>query len=48
MEYLRQRGSYADVPVELIIPAMLAAYPRLARLAAGERGDFAHEAEEQA
>ncbi len=48
MEYLRQRGSYADVPVDMIMPAMLAAYPRLARLAAGERGDFAQEAEEQA
>jgi transglutaminase-like putative cysteine protease len=48
MEYLRQRGSYADVPIDIILPAMLAAYPNLARLDAGERGDFAREAEEQA
>ncbi len=47
MEYLRQRGSYADVPIDIIMPAMLAAYPRLARLASGERGDFAEEAERQ-
>jgi transglutaminase-like putative cysteine protease len=45
MEYLRQRGSYADVPVEILIPALSEAYPRLTRLAASERGDFAREAE---
>jgi transglutaminase-like putative cysteine protease len=45
MEYVRQRGSFADVPIEIILPAMLAAYPPLAEAA---RGDFAREAEEQA
>jgi hypothetical protein len=45
MEYVRERGSYVDVPVGLIMPAMLAAYPRLAELAKGRRGDFAREAE---
>ncbi len=47
MEYLRQRGSYADVPVEILIPALSKAYPRLTRLAESERGDFAKEAEER-
>jgi transglutaminase-like putative cysteine protease len=47
MEYLRQRGSYADVPVEIIMPAMLEAYPRLNQFSKGQRGDFAKEAEEQ-
>ena len=45
MEYVRQRGSYADVPVDILVPAMLAAYPRLA--GAAVQGDFAQEAEEQ-
>ncbi|MDE2228733.1 MAG: transglutaminase domain-containing protein [Alphaproteobacteria bacterium] len=48
MEYLRQRGSYADVPVEIIMPTMRDAYPRLTSLAEGDRGDFAKEADEQA
>lgn len=48
MEYLKQRGSYADVPIDILLPAILAAYPSLARLGAGERGDFAREAEERA
>jgi transglutaminase-like putative cysteine protease len=47
MEYLRQRGSYADVPVEILMPAMLEAYPRLAQVGKAPRGDFAKEAEEQ-
>jgi hypothetical protein len=47
MEYLRQRGSYADVPVEILMPAMLEAYPRLAQVGKAPRGDFAREAEEQ-
>ncbi|HZS85179.1 MAG TPA: transglutaminase-like domain-containing protein [Stellaceae bacterium] len=42
MEYVRERGAYADVPVELILPAMRSAYPRL--FAAGAGGDFAAEA----
>ena len=47
MEYLRQRGSFVDVPVEIIMPAMLEAYPRLARFNKAPRGDFAKEAEAQ-
>jgi transglutaminase-like putative cysteine protease len=46
MEYLRQRGSFADVPVDILMPAMLAAYPRLAAVTAAARGDFAQEAEQ--
>jgi transglutaminase-like putative cysteine protease len=46
MEYVRQRGTYPDVPVDIIVPAMLAAYPRLA--GAAVQGDFTKEAEEQA
>ena len=47
MEYLRQRGSYGDVPVEILMPAMLEAYPRLAQFSKAPRADFAKEAEEQ-
>ncbi len=47
MEYLRQRGSHADVPIDILMPAMRAAYPRLAALGEGERDDFAKEAEER-
>jgi transglutaminase-like putative cysteine protease len=46
MEYLRQRGSYADVPVDIIMPEMLATYPRM--VGKPVQGDFAKEAEEQA
>jgi transglutaminase-like putative cysteine protease len=42
MEYVRQRGAHADVPVEEIVPAMRAAYPRLVER--GRGGDFAAEA----
>lgn len=46
MDYVRTHGTYADVPVELIRPAMLAAYPRLAAADAhAAHGDFAKEAE---
>jgi len=45
MEYVNERGSYADVPVEIIMPAMLAAYPKLAALNRSRRGDFEKEAE---
>jgi transglutaminase-like putative cysteine protease len=47
MEYVRERGAYADTPVEEIIPAMRAAYPRLVggRRGLGQRGDFAREAQ---
>jgi transglutaminase-like putative cysteine protease len=46
MEYLRQRGNYADVPVDVLMPVMCEAYPRLAKVGGSERGDFAKEAEE--
>ena len=45
MEYVRERGAYADVPAEQIMTAMCAAYPRLFALGRGPRGDFAREAE---
>jgi len=47
MEYLRLRGSYADVPIDILMPAMLQAYPRLAAFSKTLRGDFAREAKEQ-
>ncbi len=47
MEYLRARGTYADVPIDILMPAMLQAYPRLAAFSKTLRGDFAREAEEQ-
>jgi len=46
MEYVRQRGIYADVPLDILMPAMLATYPALTALAKDARGDFAKEAEE--
>ena len=45
MEYVRERGAYADIPVEQVMAAMRAAYPRLVELKRGRRGDFAREAE---
>jgi transglutaminase-like putative cysteine protease len=42
MEYVAQRGAFADVPVETVIAAMMATYPRLA--GAATSGDFAAEA----
>jgi transglutaminase-like putative cysteine protease len=47
MEYLRQHGSYADVPVDLLMPAMAKAYPRLVAFSRASSGDFAKEVEEQ-
>jgi transglutaminase-like putative cysteine protease len=41
MEYVRQRGSYADVPVAELMSIMRATYPRLA---GRTQGDFATEA----
>jgi transglutaminase-like putative cysteine protease len=46
MEYVRQRGSYADVPIEMLISEMMAHYPALTQIAKEARGDFAKEAEE--
>jgi transglutaminase-like putative cysteine protease len=45
MEYLRDRGQFADVPLETIQAAFRALYPGLmARAAEDRRGDFAAEA----
>lgn len=44
MEYVRQRGSYAELPVAMVMSAMREAYPRLFQ-ATSARGDFAREAE---
>jgi transglutaminase-like putative cysteine protease len=44
MQYVRERGAYIDVPVDIIRPAMLSAYPRLGE-ALRTRSDFAREAE---
>jgi transglutaminase-like putative cysteine protease len=46
MEYVCQRGTYADVPIDLLIPEMMTHYPALTALAKEARGDFAKEAEE--
>lgn len=46
MEYVRQRGTYADVPVGMLMPLMLETYPGLASFAKTARGDFAKEAQE--
>ncbi len=48
MEYVRERGTYADVPLDVIMPDMMATYPALTALAKDARGDFAKEAEENA
>ncbi|MFI4986881.1 MAG: transglutaminase domain-containing protein [Alphaproteobacteria bacterium] len=45
MEYVHEHGAFADVPVETLIRAMRAAYPRLDDFKRGQRGDFAREAE---
>jgi transglutaminase-like putative cysteine protease len=46
MEYVLERGTYADVPLDILMPAMLETYPRLTQLAKDARGDFAREAQE--
>ncbi|HEX9464753.1 MAG TPA: transglutaminase-like domain-containing protein [Alphaproteobacteria bacterium] len=46
MEYVRQRGTYADVPLDILMPEMLSTYPALTALAKDARGDFAKEAQE--
>jgi transglutaminase-like putative cysteine protease len=43
MEYLRDRGSYPDVPFETIIADLRVAYPHMIR-AAGLAGEFRNEA----
>lgn len=46
MEYVRERGSYPDVPYEAIIKDFKKIYPRWMRLVSeGKRGDFAGEAQ---
>ncbi|MDB5410818.1 MAG: Transglutaminase-like superfamily protein [Rhodospirillales bacterium] len=44
IEYVQQRGSFDDVPVATVMPAMLATYPRLNESGRTQRGDFAREA----
>jgi transglutaminase-like putative cysteine protease len=46
MEYLKDHGTFHDVPVERIIPDMRRAYPKLFASSPGngDRGDFAAEA----
>jgi transglutaminase-like putative cysteine protease len=45
MEYVRERGSYADVPYEAILADLKKMYPRWMKLVSdGRRGDFATEA----
>ena len=47
MEYVRDRGSYSDVPYEQIIADFKKTYPRLLAVAAtAQRGEFAREAKE--
>ena len=46
MEYVRDHGTFPDVPVPRLIAAMRAAYPRL--FAARKGGDFAAEAADEA
>jgi transglutaminase-like putative cysteine protease len=46
IEYVRQRGSFDDVPVATLMPTMLATYPRLNESSKTQRGDFAREAQE--
>ena len=44
MEYVGDRGSFADVPFEEIVAGLRAAYPRLVDGDGGSGGDFAAEA----
>jgi transglutaminase-like putative cysteine protease len=45
MEYVRERGNYADVPYEAILADLKKMYPRWMKLVSdGRRGDFATEA----
>jgi transglutaminase-like putative cysteine protease len=45
MEYVRERGNYADVPYEAILADFRKTYPRWMKLVSeGRRGDFAAEA----
>ncbi len=46
MEYVRQRGIYADVPVDMLMPLMIETYPALTKFAKTARGDFAKEAQD--
>jgi transglutaminase-like putative cysteine protease len=45
MEYVRDRGTYADVPYEEILKTFREVYPRFDYSQAGPKGDFAAEAE---
>ena len=49
MEYVRERGNYADVPYETIIADFKKTYPRWMMLVReGKRGNFAEEAQREA
>lgn len=49
MEYVRERGNYADVPYEAIIADFKKTYPRWMMLVReGKRGSFAEEAQREA
>ena len=49
MEYVRERGNYADVPYEVIITDFKKTYPRWMMLVReGKRGNFAEEAQREA
>jgi transglutaminase-like putative cysteine protease len=45
MEYVRQHGSFADVPIDRLMPLMIATYPRLVANNRTTGGDFAEEAQ---
>lgn len=48
MEYVRERGNYADVPYEAIITDFKKTYPRwMALVTQGKRGNFAAEAQSE-
>jgi transglutaminase-like putative cysteine protease len=48
MEYVRERGSYADVPYEAIVADFKKTYPRWMMLVSdGKRGNFAAEAQSE-
>ena len=48
MEYVRERGNYADVPYEAIIADFKKTYPRwMVLVGNGKRGDFPAEAQSE-
>ena len=45
MEYVSQHGSFSDVPIEILVPALIATYPRFAASIRAAGGDFDQEAQ---